>query len=439
MVKHKMVQKIQHADLKTWLHRLEDGITGGRIEMGLSRVRQVWQQMGLQPQCPIIIVGGTNGKGSVCAYLTQIYLEAGYKVGTLTSPHLLRFNERIAINAQPLSDTEIVTAFERIETDRNQIPLSYFEFNTLAAVERFIHHQVDVMVLEVGMGGRLDAVNIFDADVAVITNVGLDHQAYLGDTPEKIAYEKAAIMRSGRTAICGQKTPPRSLTQYAQDIGADLLTLDHDFSFQKQQQQWSFRFQPQHGTWVTKSHTRHALPIPVLRGGFQLNNAACALAVLECLNQRLPVDIGAIKRGLIRVRHAGRFQVLPGRPLTILDVAHNGHAAHVLRTSLIELPYAQRRIAIFSMLADKDIDDVLDIVKDQFDEWLIAPLPVPRGMDGALLQQKLDQHRIEQVSVYPDIQQAYQTAISQLSENDRIVVFGSFHTVAAVMALLPSM
>ncbi|MDF7676304.1 bifunctional tetrahydrofolate synthase/dihydrofolate synthase [Neisseriaceae bacterium ESL0693] len=429
---------MQHADLKTWLHHLEDGVAGGRIELGLTRVRQVWQQMGLMPHCPVIIVGGTNGKGSVCAYLTQIYTEAGYQVGTLTSPHLLRFNERIAINGEPLSDAEIVTAFEQIEAARAEIPLSYFEFNALAAVERFIHHQVDVMILEVGMGGRFDAINIFDADVAVITNVGLDHQAYLGDTVEKIAYEKAAIMRPGRVAICGQKIPPHSLSQYAGSIGADLLSIDHDFCWQKPQpQQWSFQFQPQQGALVNERHACHALPVPVLRGGFQLNNAACALAVLECLRQRLPVDLGAIKRGLVRVCHKGRFQVLPGRPLTVLDVGHNGHAAHVLRASLIELPYAPRRVAVFSMLADKDIDRVLDIVKDQFDEWLIAPLPVPRGMDIAALQEKLAQHGIEKVRVYPDIPKAYQAALSSVDENDRIVVFGSFHTVAAVMALLP--
>ncbi|OOX78750.1 bifunctional tetrahydrofolate synthase/dihydrofolate synthase [Snodgrassella alvi] len=431
-----MTEKFHATGLSSWLQHLENGVAGGEIEMGLARVGAVRDRMGLKPVCPLIVVGGTNGKGSVCAYLTQIYHEAGYRVGTLTSPHLLRFNERIAINGEAVADDLIVSAFEHIETARAEIPLTYFEFNTLAAVEVFIRQQVDVMILEVGLGGRLDAVNIFDADVAVITSVDLDHEAFLGDTVEKVAFEKAGIMRAGKPVICAQIPVPHSLSSHAAEMGADLLLLGRDFDCHKMEmQQWSYRFHPQESSLYTGEHARHALPIPVLRGNFQLSNAACALTVLECLSERLPLDIGAIKRGLLRVRHPGRFQVLPGRPVTVLDVGHNPHAARALRSSLIALPYAEKRMAVFSMLADKDIDAVLEIIKDQFDCWLIAPLALPRGMTIQALQEKFIQHNITAVTAYPDVKEAYQAALSEAGENDRIVVFGSFHTVAEIIDL----
>lgn len=431
-----MTEKFHATGLSSWLQHLENGVAGGEIEMGLARVGAVRDRMGLKLVCPLILVGGTNGKGSVCAYLTQIYHEAGYRVGTLTSPHLLRFNERIAINGEAVADDLIVSAFEHIETARAEIPLTYFEFNTLAAVDVFILQQVNVMILEVGLGGRLDAVNIFDADVAVITSVDLDHEAFLGDTVEKVAFEKAGIMRAGKPVICAQIPVPHSLSSYAAEVGADLLLLGRDFDCHKMEmQQWSYRFHPQESSLYTGEHARHALPIPVLRGNFQLSNAACALTVLECLSERLPLDIGAIKRGLLRVRHPGRFQVLPGRPVTVLDVGHNPHAARALRSSLIALPYAEKRMAVFSMLADKDIDAVLEIIKDQFDCWLIAPLALPRGMTEQALQQKFIQHNITAVTAYPDVKQAYQAALSEAGENDRIVVFGSFHTVAEIIDL----
>lgn len=431
-----MTEKFHATGLSSWLQHLENGVAGGEIEMGLARVSAVRDRMGLKPVCPLIVVGGTNGKGSVCAYLTQIYHEAGYRVGTLTSPHLLRFNERIAINGEAVTDNLIVSAFEHIETARAEIPLTYFEFNTLAAVDVFIRQQVDVMILEVGLGGRLDAVNIFDADVAVITSVDLDHEAFLGDTVEKVAFEKAGIMRAGKPVICAQIPVPHSLSSHAAEVRADLLLLGRDFDCHKMEmQQWSYRFHPQKSSLYTGEHARHALPIPVLRGNFQLSNAACALTVLECLSERLPLDIGAIKRGLLRVRHPGRFQVLPGRPVTVLDVGHNPHAARALRSSLIALPYAEKRMAVFSMLADKDIDAVLEIIKDQFDCWLIAPLALPRGMTVQALQEKFIQHNITAVTAYPDVKKAYQAALSEAGENDRIVVFGSFHTVAEIIDL----
>ena len=421
--------------LQEWLFHLETAHSAGLIDMGLERVGEVKKRMGLQPQCPVVVVAGTNGKGSVCAYLSQIYTQAGFKVGTLTSPHLLRYNERIAVNTRPVEDAAIVASFERIEAARAGISLTYFEFNTLAAVDIFIREKVDVMVLEVGLGGRLDAVNVFDADCAVVTSVDLDHQAFLGDTVEQVAFEKAGVFRSGKPAICGQTPPPESLRRHAGEIGAELLLIKRDFDFSTLENvQWSYRYHPQNSDGRTRN--RNALPFPALRGAYQLSNAACALTVLECLGDRLPVDIAAIKRGLLLVENPGRFQVLPGRPLTVLDVGHNPHAARALRRSLINLMFAEKRTAVFSILADKDIDGVLDIVKDQFDEWHIAPLDVPRGMTAEALVRKLSEHGIENVKVFENIEKAYRAALEKAGENDRIVVFGSFHTVAAVMAAL---
>ena len=421
--------------LQEWLSHLETAHSAGLIDMGLERVGEVKKRMGLQPQCPVVVVAGTNGKGSVCAYLSQIYTQAGFKVGTLTSPHLLRYNERIAVNTRPVEDAAIVASFERIEAARAGISLTYFEFNTLAAVDIFIREKVDVMVLEVGLGGRLDAVNVFDADCAVVTSVDLDHQAFLGDTVEQVAFEKAGVFRSGKPAICGQTPPPESLRRHAGEIGAELLLIKRDFDFSTLENvQWSYRYHPQNSDGRTRN--RNALPFPALRGAYQLSNAACALTVLECLGDRLPVDIAAIKRGLLLVENPGRFQVLPGRPLTVLDVGHNPHAARALRRSLINLMFAEKRTAVFSILADKDIDGVLEIVKDQFDEWHIAPLDVPRGMTAEALVRKLAEHDIENVKVFENIEKAYRAALEKAGENDRIVVFGSFHTVAAVMAAL---
>lgn len=420
--------------LSDWLTYLETAHSSGVIDMGLERVAAVRTTMNLKPQCPVIIVGGTNGKGSVCAFLTSIYTQAGFKVGTLTSPHIVQFNERIRVNGNPVADEEIVVSFENIQAAQGDVSLTYFEYNTLAAVDIFCRHHVDVMVLEVGLGGRLDAVNIFDADCSVITNVDLDHQQYLGATIEAVAYEKAGIFRRGKPAVFGQQPIPKTLADVAAALDTELLVSGRDFEAIKlEQQQWSFRFHP-HTNRAARN--RNALPIPALRGHYQLNNAACALAAIECLYDRLAVDIGAIKRGLLLVNNPGRFQILPGRPMVVLDVGHNPHAARALRTSLIALPFAQRRIAVFAMLADKDAHAVIETVKDQFDEWYIAPLDVPRGMNAEDLAAILKASGIEQIKAFTSIAEAYRSALAEASENDRITVFGSFHTVAEVMPLI---
>ncbi|MDO4696594.1 MAG: bifunctional tetrahydrofolate synthase/dihydrofolate synthase [Neisseria sp.] len=424
--------------LNQWLAHLETAHSKGLIDMGLERVGEVRTRMGLHPQCPVIVVAGTNGKGSVCAFLTQIYKQAGFKTGTLISPHLLRFNERIAVNGEPVADGTIVSSFERIEAARGDISLTYFEFNTLAAADIFIREQVDVMILEVGLGGRLDAVNIFDADVAVLTSVDLDHQAFLGSDIQQIGREKAGIFRAGKPAVCGFSLPD-SVAECALQVGAVRVQAGEDFSFATlENQQWSFRFHPQNKPMSADgmSRNRNALPLPALRGAYQLNNASCALAVVECLGKRLPIDIGSIKRGLLLVENPGRFQVLPGRPLTVLDVGHNPHAARAMRQSLIKLPFAEKRTAVFSMLSDKDIDGVIGILKDQFDEWLLAPLDMPRGMRAEDIAAKLAVQGIVSVRMFDTVAEAYRAAVSEAAENDRITVFGSFHTVAEVMAVL---
>lgn len=420
------------SSLESWLNQLEQGQSGGIIDMGLARMQDAKARLALHPQCPIIIVGGTNGKGSVCAFLTAIYREAGFRVGTLTSPHLLRFNERIAIDGKPVSDQEIVASFAHIQAACGDLSLTYFEYNTLTAVDIFLRQQVDIMVLEVGLGGRLDAVNVFDADVSIIASLAIDHVHFLGNHLEDIAYEKAGIFRTDKPALIGQ-TPPARMLAHAQEIDCPLWVLGHDFSTQvSENRQWSFAFAPHNHALPSKK--RHALPMPVLRGAYQIHNAALALAAIECLFDRLPVNIGAIKQGLLLAENPGRFQVLPGRPVVVWDVAHNPHAAQALRQNLIQLPFAQHKMAVFSMLADKDMSAVVNILKDEFDQWLIAPLAVPRAADIETLHSVLRQCGIPdgKIHLFPNIQAAWKSALSQAQENDRIAVFGSFHTVAAI-------
>ena len=372
----------------------------------------------------MITVAGTNGKGSVCAYLTAIYHAAGLKVGTLTSPHLLKFNERICINGEPVSDELIIRAFCAIEDTRADTTLTYFEFNALAAVWIFAQEQVDVMVLETGLGGRLDAVNVFDADCAVITNVDLDHIEYLGDTIEKVGFEKAGIFRTGKPAVCGQVPPPQSMVNHAKDIQTNLLVLNTDFTVTQNNEQWDYS--------CGQTHYKN-LPLPALRGAYQVQNAACALTAITALADRLKVSQENIAQGLTRARNLGRFQVIARNPTVILDVGHNPHAAKALADSLTQLPPAKKQVAVFSMLSDKDIDEVLKICNPLFKSWYISGLDLPRGMTTNQVEQKLKDHGIENIRSFTTVATAYQCALSEAQEDDRIVVFGSFHTVAEIL------
>lgn len=420
-------------DLDGWLDYIGRQHSA-EIVLGLDRVRAVWERMD-RPQAPInIIVGGTNGKGSTCAMLESILHSAGFKTGFNSSPHLLRYNERVRLGKIEASDTQLVASFVAIEHARVAIepivPLTYFEFATLSALWLFEQEQVDVAILEVGLGGRLDAVNIIDADVSVVVSVDLDHQSYLGDTREKIGLEKAHIYRDGRVALFADTNPPQSLLDHALNIKADLRLLNRDFGFQCMDAQWQF---------FGQESARHSLPFPALRGAYQLKNASAALAALEALQDRLPVSQGHVKRGLLEVEWPGRMQVLPGRPVVVLDVAHNPHAARALDDALATMGFHQNTFAVFGMLKDKDIDSIIDILKDRIDFWFIAGLEVVAGERGApaqLLASKLEAHGLAgKYAQHLNIAGAYAAARDRAGDNDRILVFGSFHTVAEILQL----
>lgn len=410
--------------LPDWLAYLER-IHPSVIDMGLERVSAVRDRLGVVPGFPIITVGGTNGKGSVCAMLEAILSSAGYRVGLYASPHLLRYNERVRVARREVDDAALTRAFSRVERARAPDSLTYFEFGTLAAMDIFIREKVDVAVLEVGLGGRLDAVNVFDADCTVVTTVDFDHMDYLGPDRESIGREKAGIFRAGVPAICGDEEPPATLTGYAAVIGAPLVLRGRDYGYNAGEGNWQY--------WSLHAR-RSALPYPALRGAYQLANAATALAALDQLKDRLPVDMGAIRRGLVEVELPGRFQVMPGRPLVILDVGHNPHAARGLSESLRALPPGGRLIAVFAMLKDKDVAGVAQALKDQVDEWLVAPLPGPRGADVGRIEQALVSIGVgAPINRFDSPADAYQHAIRSAGQNDKILVFGSFFTVGAVV------
>jgi len=412
--------------LADWLTYLES-LHPKTIALGLERVAQVKQRLNLQPDFPLIVVGGTNGKGSVCAMLESMLHAAGYRVGCYTSPHLLHYNERVRIGKQQASDAELCASFEKIEQVRGDTALTYFEFGTLAAMQCFIEHKVEVAILEVGLGGRLDAVNVFDNDCAVVASVDIDHTDYLGDTREQIAFEKAGIFRSGKVAICADADVPQAIHAQAQQVGAELWCIGSEFGFTPHQGQWDYR---------SKLGSRNALPYPALRGAFQLHNASAALAALDALKGRLPVSMDAVRRGLVEVQLAGRFQVVPGRPQLILDVAHNPHAARSLAQNLASLPPCPHTWAVFAMLKDKDMAGVAAALDPHIDTWLVAGIAAPRGAIAEELAQVLQNTGVRgDIKTFHNVGEALRYAYNAAGENDRIAAFGSFYTVAEVMAV----
>jgi dihydrofolate synthase/folylpolyglutamate synthase len=418
---------ISQQSLTDWLSYLER-IHPSTIDMGLERVAAVRGRLGLAPAFPIITVAGTNGKGSVCAMLESILASAGYKVGLYTSPHLLRYNERVRVAQREVADEILVRAFERVERARAEVSLTYFEFGTLAAMDVFIREKVEVAVLEVGLGGRLDAVNAFDPNCAVVTCVDFDHMDYLGSDREQIGQEKAGVFRSGIPAICGDEKPPASLIGHARNIGAPLYLIGRDYGYRADSLQWQF--------W-SAAGKRSGLPHPALRGDYQLGNAAAVFAALESIRERLPVDMGALRRGLVDVILPGRFQVLPGRPMVILDVGHNPHAARALASSLRRLPGHGRTYAVFAMLKDKDVERVAAALAGEIHEWLIAGLPGARGASADQIAQALSAAQIDApVTRFATPAGAYRQAVKMAGQNDRILVFGSFYTVGAVLQAL---
>jgi dihydrofolate synthase/folylpolyglutamate synthase len=413
--------------LDAWLERIER-LHSRPIDLTLERVRDVAQRLGLATSCPGFVVGGTNGKGSTCGMLDAILRAAGYRVGLYTSPHLLRFNERARIDGAPATDAALVEQFEAVEAARGATTLTYFEFTTLAILRLFQRARLDAMVLEIGLGGRFDAVNIVDADCSILTSVDIDHTAYLGTTRESIGFEKAHIFRAGRPAICADPKPPASVLDVARHIGADLWLVGRDFGYEGDRQQWTFR---------GRAGRRPSLPYPALRGANQLLNASGALAALEALADRLPVAQQAVRQGLLEVAVPARFQVLPGRPVVVLDVAHNPHAAAVLAANLESMGFFPRTHAVFGMLRDKDIPGVIAQVGGLIDHWHIGPTPGARGAEGAwladLVRRTLGETRERLVEQHATLAEAYAAALSGAEVDDRIVVFGSFTTVAEVM------
>jgi len=418
--------------LPDWLALLESRHAETHIDMGLDRVRAVKERMQLAFDCPVIMVAGTNGKGSTCAMLEAVLLQSGYRVGLYIKPHFLDFNERARINGDMASDEVLVAAFDVVEQARGDTDLTYFEFTTLAIMHLISKAGVDVAILEVGLGGRLDAVNVIDADVAIVTSIDIDHKDYLGDTREEIGFEKAGIFRAGKPAICSDPVPPQSLIKHADEIGADLWLLGRDFNYQGDQQQWAF---------AGRNQRRNSLAYPALRGANQLLNASAALAALETLRMVLPVGAQEVRAGLAMVELPGRFQVLPGRPTTVLDVAHNPHAAAALAQNLGNMGFHRFTYAVFGIMQDKDIEAVVEQLAPLVDHWCLATLPSPRTADAQELAALIGSKKPAgvkadefSVKTFADPAAAFADATSRAGQDDRIVVFGSFYTVAGVMA-----
>ena len=411
------------ATLDVWLE-WQQTLSPKEIVLGLERVRTVGERLGLlQPRCPVITVAGTNGKGSVVALLEAILSAGGYRVGAYTSPHLLRYNERVRISGTEADDTLLCEAFARIDEARGDIPLTYFEFGTLAALYAFVGKEVEVMLLEVGLGGRLDAVNAIDPDVAVLTSIDIDHADWLGNDRETIGFEKAGIMRAHRPAVCGDRRPPASVFEHARSLGAGLYVLGRDFDAERRGEAMHW-----HGSGLVRS-----LPLPALRGSFQLDNAATALAALSAMSDRLPVDDRARADGLRTVRVGGRFQRLPGMPPVYCDVAHNPQAARALASILRSEPVSGRTLTVFAALCDKDIEGIAAELDAQVAQWFVAGLDVPRGLDAQTLAGRMKEARAP-LTRHADVASALTAARAAAGEEDRIVVCGSFLTVAAALA-----
>lgn len=402
------------------------------IDLGLARVSEVFERLGARLPGVKFVVGGTNGKGSTCAMLESILLAAGYKVGCYTSPHLLRFNERARIDGRAAGDAVLIEQFEAVEAARGTTSLTYFEFTTLAILRLFSRSPLDALVLEIGLGGRLDAVNIVDADCAILTSIDVDHTDYLGDSRERIGWEKAHIMRAGKPAVCSDPQPPQSLVDHAGDVGADLWLFRRDFNYAGDRLQWSYGGRRQR---------RNSLAYPALRGANQLLNASGVLAALEAVKAALPVSAQDVRRGFSLVELPGRFQVLPGRPAVILDVAHNPHAAAHLVRNLQSMGFFRLTYAVFGMLSDKDIDAVIGHMKGAVDHWICCSLPGPRGSSARDLAARLRAAGIEDrtderagvdssVVCVPTAAEGLALARGRATGDDRILVFGSFLTVA---------
>jgi dihydrofolate synthase/folylpolyglutamate synthase len=412
--------------LQEWLDWCEQ-LHPVAIDMGLERVKTVADHMDLRFDCPVITVAGTNGKGSTCAMLEAVLLQAGYRTGVYTSPHLVQFEERCRLHGESASAEAFAEAFAAVEAVRGDVSLTYFEFSTLAILHLMAKSNLDVAILEVGLGGRLDAVNIIDADCAVITSIDIDHTAILGKDRESIGFEKAGIMRAGRPVIVSDPVPPQSVIDHASAVGSDVWLFGRDFNFSGDKQQWA---------WAGRDRRYSGMAYPALRGANQLINASGVLAALDALRQRIPVTAQAVRNGLAMVELPGRFQIVPGQPVLVLDVAHNPHSVAALAANLDAMGFYPTTHAVFGAMADKDLLPMLQKVNPMIDRWYFTDLPLPRAAKAADLQQawQAQNNRSDSASsVHNDPMQALQAAIDAADPADRIVVFGSFYTVGGVL------
>ena len=413
-------------NLEEWLGFCEN-LHPQSIDLGLERVSKVATAMGLRFECPVITVAGTNGKGSTCAMLEAVYRQSGYKTGMYTSPQLVYFQERCRLQGQAVASEELVKHFEKVEAARGDTTLSYFEFTSLALFSCMAAASLDVVILEVGLGGRLDAVNVIDTDCAVITSIDLDHTELLGKDRDSIGLEKAGIMRPHKPVVISDPSPPESVLLHASCLNADVWQVTKDVQFDGDTQQW---------TWRARGRTYSGLAYPALRGANQMLNAAGVLAVMEALRQQLPVTAQAIRAGLSTVQWPGRFQILPGQPAIVLDVAHNPHAASALAHNLDAMGFYPRTHAVLGAMADKDIAGLLKRLIPLVECWYFCDLPTPRAATAVQLQaawQSLSPPSTSQASQFAGPQQALSQAMAAADPADRILVFGSFFTVGGVL------
>lgn len=419
------------------MHTLEDWLAHCErlhpvaIDMGLARTQQVATRLGLRFDCPVITVAGTNGKGSTCAMLEAILLQAGYRTGVYTSPHLVHFEERCRVRGAAVAAPDLLPSFAAVEAARQATSLTYFEFTTLALLHHLQQAGLDVVVLEVGLGGRLDAVNVIDTDCAILTSIDLDHTELLGSTREAIGFEKAGILRAGKPAVVSDPVPPQSVLDHAAHLGADLWRLGVDFNFSGDQQQWG---------WAGRGRRYSGLAYPALRGANQLVNAAGVLAALQALRERIPVTAQAVRNGLALVELPGRFQIVPGQPTLVLDVAHNPHSVAALTANLDAMGFHPRTHAVFGAMADKDLAPMLTRIRPLIDRWYFTDLPTTRAATAADLAARWQAlpaapgtPRDVAASTHSDPMAALRAAMAAADPTDRIVVFGSFYTVGGVL------
>ena len=416
--------------LDDWLEHCER-LHPKSIALGLERVRVVADRMALHFACPVITVAGTNGKGSTCAMLGAILEQAGYHTGVYTKPHLVHFEERLRLDGHAVEAAQLVASFERVEHARCQAQpptsLTYFEFTTLAIMDVMVRSGLEVAVLEVGLGGRLDAVNVIDPDCAVITSIDLDHVEFLGPDRESIGFEKAGIMRSAKPVVVSDPMPPQSVLDHAKKIGADLWRFGVDFNFSGDQQQWA---------WAGRERRYAGLAYPALRGANQLVNASGVLAALTALRERLPVTAQAVRNGLAMVELPGRFQIVPGQPTLVLDVAHNPHSVAALAANLDAMGFFPSTHAVFGAMADKDLAPMFQRVNPIIDRWYFTDLPTARAQSAVRLAeqwQALNTRKDAGAEVFGDPMLALEAAVAAADPADRIVVFGSFYTVGGVL------